>query len=436
MTGFPEIGIVLESIFPALTPSERWGAARKFTLNFTAQRWMILVGLIALIMMVVLFWWVSYRRAHRARKDADKSFIEFADQRGLSTGECQLLMVVAHRAGLKRSESIFTMGAAFGMGAARVIEEAVEGGQPAEQIDFLKTEIAFLREKLGFAKRRSFSGGAPAASKKLSTRQIPKGKQLYITRRKARALSDIASTVVRNTETELAVKLSSPLKVIFGEVWCVRYYSGASVWEFDTSVVSYDGDIMVLNHSDKVRFVNRRRFLRVPVQMRAMIAEFPFSRPASARAYVSDMEGLEGADLAASSVGPLEVPEFVEAVVTELAGPGLRIESPLDIKAGERILVVLSLDQADSGSSMDGSARDKTPRAEILEDLGEVRHSKQVPNGFSIAVELTGLSDSQVDELIRLTNAASVKAGVGGGGAKPSAGEQAGIAKLAVGQGV
>ena len=433
MTAFPEIGVVLEAIFPALTPSERWGAARKFTLNFTTQRWMILVGLIALIMMVVLFWWASYRRAHRARKDADKSFIEFADQRGLSTGECQLLMVVAHRAGLKRAESIFTMGAAFGMGAARVIEEAVEDGQPAEQIDFLKTEIAFLREKLGFAKRRSFSGGAPAASKKLSTRQIPKGKQLYITRRKARALSDIASTVVRNTETELAVKLSSPLKVIFGEVWCVRYYSGASVWEFDTSVVSYDGDIMVLNHSDNVRFVNRRRFLRVPVQMRAMIAEFPFSRPASARASVSDMEGAELPD---SSVVPLETPEFVEAVVTELAGPGLRIESALDIEAGERILVVLNLDQADSGSSMDGSARGKTPRAEMLEDLGEVRHKKKVPNGFSIAVELTGLSDSQVDELIRLTNAASVKAGVAGGGAKPSAGEQARIAKLAVGQGV
>ncbi|GAH58006.1 unnamed protein product, partial [marine sediment metagenome] len=53
---------------------------------------------------------------------------------------------------------------------------------------------------------------------------------------------DIASTVVRNSDTELAVALSQAVTIVFGETWCVRYYSGASVWEFDTTVLSYDGD--------------------------------------------------------------------------------------------------------------------------------------------------------------------------------------------------
>ncbi len=48
----------------------------------------------------------------------------------------------------------------------------------------------------------------------------------------------------------------------------------------------------------------------------------------------------------------------------------------------------------------------------IVEDIGEVRHTKAIQDGFSIAVELTGLSDSNVSELIRATNAASIRTNV------------------------
>ncbi|MHC4112653.1 MAG: hypothetical protein ACYSUY_16395, partial [Planctomycetota bacterium] len=44
-----------------------------------------------------------------------------------------------------------------------------------------------------------------------------------------------------------------------------------------------------------------------------------------------------------------------------------------------------------------------------VEDIGEVRHIKAMQNGFSIAVELTGLSDPDVSELIRATNTASLR---------------------------
>ena len=207
-----------------------------------------------------------------------------------------------------------------------------------------------------------------------------------MTRRKARDPGDVESTIVGNSDTELAVRLTRPVKITFGEFWCIHYYFGSSVWEFDASVVSYDGDILVLNHSDDVRFINRRRFIRVPVKMQAFIAPFPFAK-ASEPVW-----------------GP---PEFVPAVVTELAGPGLRIESTLKVEEGERILVVLSLDE-EQGRDLTTA---NTGILKIVEDIGEVRHIRAIPDGLSIAVELTGLSDSDVDKLIRITNAASVKAG-------------------------
>jgi len=51
----------------------------------------------------------------------------------------------------------------------------------------------------------------------------------------------------------------------------------------------------------------------------------------------------------------------------------------------------------------------RTTPLKIIEDIGEVRRTKAIQDGFSIAVELTGLSDSNVSELIRATNAASIR---------------------------
>jgi hypothetical protein len=58
-----------------------------------------------------------------------------------------------------------------------------------------------------------------------------------------------------------------------------------------------------------------------------------------------------------------------------------------------------------SGSNRTG----KTAPEKIVENIGEVRHTKSIKNGFSIAVELIGLSDPNISELIRATNVASLK---------------------------
>jgi hypothetical protein len=266
--------------------------------------------------------------------------------------------------------------------------------------------LSILREKLGFEKKHPALAGLAANSNKTSSKQIPTGKQLHMTRRKAGDSTNIESTIIENNDVELTVKLKVSLESKPGELWSVRYYFGASVWEFETSSISCYGNILVLNHSNNIRFINRRRFLRVPVKKPTFIARFPFARILQPKGDSGQATGRDSADISENTWGP---PEFVPASVTELAGPGLRIEAPLEVKVGDRVLVILKLSEEEDNKP-DSSRTDKIASQKIVEDIGEVRHTKRIKNGFSIAVELIGLSDPNISELVRLTNTASLKA--------------------------
>ncbi len=396
----PLITAGFNAIVLALTPIERWGAARRFNPSFVIDRWFVLAAVIVLIILAALLIVVSLDRTVRKRRVIENMFSEFADKAGLSERERQVMLDIAAKAGLKQSSAIFTMSDAFERGIARMIEGGFGGKQMgAARKEDLRTELTFLREKLGFRKPASISAGSTKKTRKLSSRQIPVGKKMYISRRKSRQSDSIECTVIKNDEMELVARLSISLESEHGEAWLARYYSGASVWEFDTSVINSYDDILVLSHSDNIRFINRRRFLRVPVNKPAFIARFPFARTLVGGRFVG----------AKSSWGP---PEFVSAVITEFAGPGLRIEAGLDIKVGDRVLVVFSLDEEQNQDSDTEQPDGKMPVSKVIEDMGEVRHIRPIRNGLSIAVELTGLSDSGVNELIRATNAASLRAGV------------------------
>ncbi|MCH7555872.1 MAG: hypothetical protein IIB56_00275 [Planctomycetes bacterium] len=401
----------------ALTPTERWKAAGRFGTGMT-ERWLILTGVAVIIVLTALLLMISLRRTTQKHKVSGQLFVDYAEKRGLSGRERQILLEIANKAGLKRSQAIFSMVGAFDHGAGKMIEESL-AQQGAEESKWLRTELSFLREKLGFQKKSSVSIGPPTKLKKPSSRQIPAGKQLHITRRKSPDLGDIESTVIKNDNMELTVKLTTPVESKLGEFWRARYYFGVSVWEFDTSVVRCNGDILVLNHSDDMRFISRRRFLRVRVNKPAFIARFPFSRTLSPNSNSSNKgravkQG--SANASDSSWGP---PEFIPATVTELGGPGLLIETPLEVKAGDRVLVIVNLSEtidarpSNAGfrlkPAVGGSIPDTRRESRIVEDIGEVRHTKAIQDGFSIAVELTGLSDSNVSELIRATNAASIR---------------------------
>jgi len=411
MTTAPVIIDGLAAIVLSLTPEERWKAAgSRLGTSFIEEHWYVLTAAAVIIILTVLLLVLSLRRRVGQRRVIKQLFVEHAEKSGLSGRERQILLEIAGKAGLKRSEAVFTMASAFDRGAAKIVEESLNQ-QGTEEGRVLRTELSFLREKLGYQKKARVSIGSPTKSRKLSSRQIPAGKKLHITRRKTRDLASIESTVIKNSDIELTVKLAMSVESKAGELWSVRYYFGASVWEFDTSVVSCNGNILVLNHSDNVRFINRRRFLRVPVKKPAFIARFPFART---------LPPNKEANAASSTWGP---PKFVPAVVTELAGPGLRIECPLEVKVGERMLVLVRLDEEENKGPIP-MPRNRKKVTSIIEDIGEVRHTKAIQNGFSIAVELTGLSDSDINELIRATNAASTKARIESQDASAPAGDK------------
>lgn len=394
----PVITAMSNVIVLALTPMQRWNAAGRFNSNSINEDWFIITAIVLLAISSVLLYAVSYYRNIQEQKVTNRLFAEYADKRGLTEHERKILLNIANNAELKQKEAIFTMSSAFDHGAAKI----------AKKDTHLNTELSSLREKLGFKNQTNSSKGTTLKQKKkLSSRHIPAGHKLYIARCKVPVPSSIESTVIENNNMELRIKPTTPVEVTPGDSWCVRYYSGSSVWEFDTSVVSCIGEILVLSHSDNVRFINRRRFLRVTVNKPAFIAHFPFTRT-----FTKNTDNNEGSNtrkyLTNASGRTWGPPCFIPVVITELAGPGLRIQTPEKIKVDERVLVVFELDKEEESSSSQEKGEMLTSK--IVEDIGEVRHVQATQNGWSIAVELTGLSDSNINELIRATNAASLKA--------------------------
>ena len=87
-------------------------------------------------------------------------------------------------------------------------------------------------------------------------------------------------------------------------------------------------------------------------------------------------------------------PEFVEGIVTEISGPGLRIRCDLEVGHGDRVLVIFELE-----------------KGKVVQDIGEVRGSRDTAVTRSIGVELIGLSDAGVNEMVRMTNRIAVQQG-------------------------
>jgi hypothetical protein len=208
MTTAPVIIDGLAAIVLSLTPQERWKAAgSRLGTSFIEEHWYVLTAAVVIIILTVLLLVFSLRRRVGQRRVTKQLFVEHAEKSGLSGRERQILLEIAGKAGLKRSEAVFTMASAFDRGAAEIVEESLTQ-QGTEEGKLLRTELSFLREKLGFQKKTRVSIGSPTKSRKLSSRQIPAGKKLHITRRKTRDLASIESTVIKNNDIELTVKLA------------------------------------------------------------------------------------------------------------------------------------------------------------------------------------------------------------------------------------
>ena len=322
-----------ESILLELTPLQRWAATGKLNPTHTSEHAgvnVLVVAVLLLVLLILLLWWVSHNRKGHGNGVQREFFTESANRRGLGTRERQILLAIVVRSGLGQSEDIFTVVDAFDRGAAKLQEECSQT-RTATENEKLRVEIAALRSKLGFELARS-QGGA-VSDKRPSSRDILVGQIVDLTRRQSDT-SNIQAEVVRNDDIELAVELSQELEIDPEDRWLVRYDFGTALWEFDTAVVRSEGTRLVLNHSNHVHFVNRRRFPRLSVHVRAWVARLP----------------------AVKERLPLEPPVFAEGTVIEMAGPGLRMEVPVQASIGDRVMVMFQLGDA---ATQSGRAKDR-----------------------------------------------------------------------------
>jgi len=415
-----QIILIAEILSLILTPQQRLEALRRLSGGTATDRVYYILWAVAVLALVLMFVFSSLRHKRKARKVAIETFTEYSREKGLSNDESDLLRLLAEKAGLNKSESIFAISTAFERGVEQLLQESLAKGQSPEEIEKSKVVASRLREKLGFVGRLAATPGLVTDLSKLSTRQIPKGKRLHLITQTSGQWNEpgIEVTIEENSPLAMTVGWNEPVRLIYGQPLRVRCYYGASVWEFDTTIAGCASQSLMLNHSGHIRFVNRRRFLRVPVRLLVYLSPYSFAvmplavnppdrrdqRPADATS--GELAETATAGPPTRVWGP---PEFVQAIATELAGPGLRILSPVKMHMGDRILVIVGLpDDQLQYSEPDHPGGLPTP-IRMLEDLAIVRHVKPTAGGWSAAVELTGLSDACVDELIHITNTLSVR---------------------------
>lgn len=393
----------------ALTPLQRFNAVK--TLNndtsVDLQRYLIIAGAFLLITLLI----VSLRKISKDKKQNLELFNEDAGQKNIYDEEREVLLQIARNAGLSQLSSIFTMLAAFETGSEK-IKKRLYKQQRQDEVKQLEVMLLSLRTKLGFQKAASasFSHGT---SEKESSRQIPVGKEVLLERVSKQGFESINAVVAKNTPSELGLQLSRATTIVFGESWKVKYFLGASIWEFEAFVISYDGSIMILSHSDDVKFVNRRRFIRTPVQKNAFVAQFPFEKTIKQSVTKADKNETYFPEVA------LEPLKFAPGVVTEMGGPGLRIETDLQVQAGERILVLFELESEKELKSVKNieteqmnhiytSSLRMVQNAGRVQEVGIVKRAAENSTCFTLGIELTGLRDADIDCLVRATNAASL----------------------------
>jgi len=232
--------------------------------------------------------------------------------------------------------------------------------------------LVSLREKLGF---EVLPGQARPTSVDLGP--MKPGTQIAIQRQRSPERFNAVVRATRTDPAEIAVRpAGQEIRSRPGESWIVHFPQGGILWEFNSWVVHHAGGDIVIRPVGEVRWINRRRFPRVPTDKPAWGAAFPFHNE-------------DGT--------PAEVPQFVSGRLVELAGPGMQLRAPLDVEVGNRVLVVVQLEH------------DKT-----VESAAVVRRIVDEEDGEPdklLALELTGLTTGQVAELSRQTNLTAKRVG-------------------------
>ncbi len=323
----------------------------------------LLWGMLIIALAVIVAVAVAYGRVRLKR--IRTTFHRHAGRRGLSDEETNLLARIAGCSGLKDHESVFTSEAAFDRGLAKLTSgsdrTAAGFGRIGSGVCSSCTFLVSLKEKLGFQ-----IGPEPTKPTSVKLGRIDPGTRLSVFRQRSPNSFHVTVAETKSDLSEVIVFPETDVGIHAGETWVVRYPHGGILWEFGAWVVKSQEKRVAVRPTGDVRWVNRRRFLRIRTRRPAYIACFPFHKV--------DQE--------------METPEFVSAVLTEIGGPGLKFEISQEVELGERVLVILEL----QGNG-------------VLEGAGIVRYRTTDDSGaMTVAVELIGLTTSEIAALVKETN--------------------------------
>jgi len=326
----------------------------------------LVIGVLAAAAAIVTF---LILRSCERRRHIWTAFRDKAERIGLTEEEQNLAAAVARLAGVRDPSLVFTVEPLFDRGVTALAEsDPLEKWQsqspwtPCSTCLFLSS----LREKLGFPARLEQT--RPSS---VDVGPIPEGTILTILRQRSPQSFQAVVAAKRPRQSELLVASEEALEANLGESWTVRYAEGRVMWEFSAWVVGKEQDLVTIRPRGEARSINRRKFARVSIDRPAYVAAFPFA------------PGSEG----------VEPPEFHPATVTEIGGPGLLLEAPIQAEPGQKVLVVLELE---NGHAVEG--------------MGIVRRVRSASEGAStMAIELMGLNTAEISELTRETNAAARK---------------------------
>lgn len=348
-------------VYERLEAVRRLNAGGEGGYAFLRNKWFIVLGWSVIVVLGMLLIAVRRMRLEKERQAMNRRFAAEADRLQLTAEERDIVEAVANRSGLKRKDAIFTLSEPFDNGLAVLMQEVFTAGQNLVERKKLHGTIFSIKEKLGFVKP---GGPDLRTGKEQSSRNIPLGTVVQLGPAGNRQNARIGAEVIQNDRYELLVRPELPILCKPGDVWTVEYFRASMTWEFEAITMACNEKGLALNHSERIRFVNRRRFTRVATRRPAQIAVFPIF-----------------AEKTTMGVA------FTAAEITEIAGPGLRIRTDLELEMKQRVLLQFELEEG-----------------RLVQDIGCVRDIRRGAAGSSIIIELIGADNRAVDELVRAAN--------------------------------
>lgn len=368
--------VMQNSLLGVLSQEEKLWALREFSnsrLEFDGWVVFTFFCLVLMIGVVLLgFRFYQYEVEQQRRK---KQFASRASDLGLTDREKVLLNEIALRSGIKDVSMIYNLPAAFDAGTEAFMQTFFSKSKKIDEKKKLYMMIVAVRNKLGIGKSNLSSTVRRVKSSSLSSRNIPLGKKLSISRKLQSDEIHYDVVIVESDDHIFRVSSDFAINAHAGETWVVRYRFGGARWEFESVIIDDSERSVIFHHSDNIRFVNRRRFLRVNTDYPAVIARFECSKM--------------------NQPGMMLTPDFRTARVLELSGPCVKIETHEAYRSRERVIVGFRID-------------DST----LIQDLGEVRRCESLGDMHMLVVEMIGLDEKSINRLVKATNHAALKYGL------------------------